>query len=164
MPRIPALADGGFTIDFWVRFSELTKGQIIIDSRNQAGKGIAITVSDHETLTLTMSDGTHESSWDSDPGFHPGTMKVGYWQYVAFVVDGGPKIITVMVDGILNDGGPVREYGWQRFHPMLEDVNGLDTAQAAAGMFGEIRLLRIYNRYLRTSELVGNWRAGTMQI
>jgi hypothetical protein len=25
---------------------------------------------------------------------------------------------------------------------------------------GEMRQLRIYNRYLRTSELVGNWRAG----
>lgn len=161
MPRLPALSSGGFTIDFWVHFTELTKGQIILDTRNEAaGKGIAITVSDRQTLTLTLNDGTHESSWESDPGFHEGTMKVGSWQHVAFVIDGGPKIITVMVDGVLNDGGPVREYGWDRFHPMMDDVNGSATARVAKDMFGEIKLLRIYNRYLRTSELVGNWRAG----
>lgn len=160
MPRVPLLANGGLTIEFWVHFNELTKGQTIFDSRNEEDKGIAITTSDHQTLTLTLNDGSHESSWDSDPGFHSGTMKVGVWQYVSFVVDGGPKIISVMVDGILNDGGPVREFGWGRFHPELSDVNGSATARVGIGMFGEMKLLRIYNRYLRTSELVGNWRAG----
>jgi hypothetical protein len=165
MPRLPALTSGGFTIDFWVHFTELTRGQTILDTRNEAaGKGIAITVSDRQTLTLTLNDGTHESSWDSDPGFHEGTMKVGHWQHVAFVVDGGPKIITVMVDGVLNDGGPVREYGWDRFHPMMDDVNGSATGRVAKDMFGEIKLLRIYDRYLRTSELAGNWRAGTAAL
>ena len=86
-------------------------------------------------------------------------MKVDEWQCVSFVVDGGPKIVTVIVDGILNDGGPVREFGWGRFHEDLSDVNGSATAVVARGIFGDIKLLRIYNRYLRTSESVGNWRA-----
>ena len=73
-------------------------------------------MSDRYTLKLTLHDGTQEASWDSDPGFHPGTLKTGTWQHVAFVVDGGPKIITVMVDGVLNDGGPVREFGRDVFH------------------------------------------------
>src|SRR6202044_1017371 len=115
----------------WPRLRELSSGQTILDSRSASGKGIAITMSDRYTLKLTLNDGTRESSWDSDPGFHPGTMKTGAWQHIAFVVDGGPKIITVMVDGVLNDGGPVREYGWGRFHPELGDVNGRGTAPIA---------------------------------
>jgi hypothetical protein len=160
LPSLPSLDQGGFTIDFWLRLRELSSGQTILDSRSASGKGIAITMTDRYTLKLTLNDGTREASWDSDPGFHPGTLKVGAWQYVAFVVDGGPKIITVMVDGVLNDGGPVREYGWGRFPLELQDVNGLATARAAVGVFGEMKLLRVYDKYLRTSELMGNWRAG----
>jgi hypothetical protein len=160
MPQLPRLKSGGFTVDFWVRLSELTKGQTILDSRNEDGRGIAITLSDRQTILLTLNDGSRESSWDCDPGFHEGTLKVGQWHHVGFVVDGGPKIITVAVDGILNDGGPVREYGWTRFDATLDDVNGSQDARIAHGLFGEMKLLRIYSRSLRTSELVGNWRAG----
>ena len=111
MPSIPSLEQGGFTIDFWIRLSELSRRGKPSSTRGPgSGKGIAITMSDRYTLKLTLNDGTREASWDSDPGFHPGTLKTGAWQHVAFVVDGGPKIITVMVDGVLNDGGPVREY------------------------------------------------------
>jgi Concanavalin A-like lectin/glucanases superfamily/BNR repeat-like domain len=160
LPSLPSLEQGGFTIDFWLRLRELSSGQTILDSRSPSGKGIAITMTDRYTLKLTLNDGTREASWDSDPGFHPGTLKVGAWQYVAFVVDGGPKIITVMVDGVLNDGGPVRDYGWGRFPVELQDVNGQATARVSTGLFGEIKLLRVYDKYLRTSELMGNWRAG----
>ncbi len=86
-------------------------------------------------------------------------MKVGDWQHVAVVVDGGPKIITWIVDGVLNDGGAVRDFGWGRFDRELRDVNGSLTAKIAPAIFGELRKLRVYDRYLRTSELVGNFRA-----
>src|SRR6202789_68345 len=74
--------------------------------------------------------------------------------------EGGPKIVTVMVDGVLNHGGEVRDYGWGRFDPTLGDVNGKTQPPVAPAIFGEMKQLRIYNRYLRTSELVSNWRAG----
>jgi hypothetical protein len=159
-PSLPSLQQGGFTIEFWVRFSELSNGQTVLDTRLEGGKGISITTSNRNTLNLTLNDGVRESSWDSDPGFHPGTMKTGVWQHVAFVVDGGPKIVTVMVDGVLNDGGEVRDYGWGRLDPTLGDVNGKTQAPVAPAIFGEMKQLRIYNRYLRTSELVSNWRDG----
>lgn len=160
MPRLPSLKESGFTIEFWVRLSELTQRQTILDSRDSAAKGVAITTSDRSTFTITLNDGTRESTWDSDPGIHEGTLRTGAWQHIAFVVDGGPKIITVMVNGVLNDGGEVRDCGWGRFHPESDDVNGLASAKVAAGLFGDMNLLRIYDRALRTSELVGNWRAG----
>jgi Concanavalin A-like lectin/glucanases superfamily len=160
MPRLPQLDSGGFAIDLWVRFRELTAGQTILDSRDASGKGIALTMTDRSTWALSLNDGRVKSAWDCDPGTHPGTLKVGEWQHVAAIADGGPKIVTWIVDGVLNDGGAVREYGWSRFHPAMSDVNGAPQAKAAVPLFGEMRKVRVYNRYLRTSEAVGNYRAG----
>src|SRR5690606_22247594 len=94
------------------------------------------------------------------PGTGPGTLKVGDWQHVAVIVDAGPRIISVVVDGILNDGGALREYGWGRFGPDLGDVNGRGRAVLAPRLYGELRSVRVYDRPLRTSEAVGNHRAG----
>ncbi len=161
MPRLPLLsAGGGFTIDMWVRFKELTRGQVILDTREGEGPGIALETSNRFTLKLTLSDGARESNWDSDPGTHAGTLRVGRWQHIAVIVDGGPKIISFVVDGVLNDGGAVRDYGWGRFDPALGDVNGKSNVELAPALSGELKMLRVYGRALRTSEAVGNYRAG----
>ncbi len=159
LPKFPSLTNGGFTLEFRVRLWELSPGQTILNTRLPNGKGVSITTSERSTYTLTLSDGTKEASWDTDPGVHPGTLKVGVWQHIVFVVDGGPKIITAIVDGILNDGGPARDYGWGRFPAELGDVNGKPDAPIAPAIFGNIKDFRIYNRYLRTSEAVGNYRS-----
>jgi hypothetical protein len=161
MPRLPNLAERrGFTLDFRIRLRELTAGQIILDARDAKGKGIALVTSDRFTIKLMLNDGHHKFEWDSDPGTHPGTLKVNTWQHVAVIVDGGPKIVSFVVDGVFNDGGAVREYGWGRFPMAMGDVNGAPTAKLATGLYGKLARLRIYGRYLRTSEAVGNWRSG----
>jgi hypothetical protein len=76
--------------------------------------------------------------------------------HVVITVDGGPKIITFVVDGVLCDGGDQRQFGWGRFSPTLRTPNGAATAKVASA----VRSLRFYNRVLRTSEAVGNYRAG----
>jgi hypothetical protein len=161
MPRLPSLdARGGFTLDFWIRLRDLTPGQIILDTRDKSGKGILLTTSTRASLNLALSDGKTRASWDSDPGTHPGTIRMKQDHHVAFIVDGGPRIISVVVDGVLNDGGAVRQYGFGRFPAELADVNGKAKVLLAPRINGEIRAFRLYNRYLRTSEAVGNWRAG----
>jgi hypothetical protein len=75
---------------------------------------------------------------------------------VVATVDGGPKIITFVVDGVLCDGGDERQFGWGRFTPNLREVNGA----ASLRVHPSVQRLRIYNRALRTSEAVGNFRAG----
>ncbi|MCJ8330523.1 MAG: hypothetical protein HRT89_21320, partial [Lentisphaeria bacterium] len=74
--------------------------------------------------------------------------------HIAFIVDGGSKIISVIVDGILCDGAEDRQYGWGRFHPTMRDARGAEKAQTGPGL----KSLRLYDRYLRTSEVVGNHR------
>ena len=159
MPRLPDLSTGGFSIDFWIKLRELSSGQVLLDARDLSGRGIAIVTTDRFTLQILLSDGKAKSAWDSDPGTQPGTLRAGAWQHVAVIVDGGPKIVTWVVDGVLNDGGPVRDFGWGRFDPQLRDVNGSATAKLAPVLYGELLDFRIYNRYLRTSEAVGNSRA-----
>ena len=159
LPRLPGLDGGGFSLEFRVKFRELSPGQILFDARDASGKGIAITTTDRFTLQLLVHDGRTKSSWDCDPGTHPGTLKTGAWQHVVVTVDGGPKVVTWIVDGVLNDGGAVREFGWGRFDAAMQDVNGAPFARLAPVLYGELGKLRIYDRYLRTSEAVGNWRS-----
>jgi hypothetical protein len=162
MPHLPALTEtGGFTFDFHVRFRELSPGQTLLNARDAAGRGVAITTTDRFTLQLILSDGRNESAWDSDPGTHPGTLRVGRWQHITAIVDAGPRIITWVVDGVLNDGGAVRDFGWGRISPELKDVNGSPKAKLAPLLFGQLGDFRIYDRYLRTSEAVGNFRASS---
>ena len=85
-------------------------------------------------------------------------LEAGKTHHVTFIVDGGPKIITVLVDGILCDGGLERQYGWGRFHADLSDANGT----AEAKVHDAVEVVRIYDRYLRTSEAVANYRAASL--
>jgi hypothetical protein len=160
--ELPVLADlrtrRGFSIDLRVWFDELTAGQTILDTRDDAGKGMLLAISDRATLRLTLSDGRTQAAWDSDPGTGPGTLTVGAWQHVTVIVDAGPRIMMFVVDGVLNDGGAVREYGWGRFPRDLGDINGARRTTLAPGLLGKIGRFRIYDRALRTSEAVGNSR------
>jgi hypothetical protein len=83
-------------------------------------------------------------------------LEAGKLHHVVVVVDGGPKIITFVVDGCLCDGGEFRQFGWGRFSPHLRSANGGKTLRVGPAL----KALRIYNRALRTSEAVGNFRAG----
>ncbi|HUU60364.1 MAG TPA: hypothetical protein VMZ50_12525, partial [Phycisphaerae bacterium] len=80
--------------------------------------------------------------------------------HAAVIVDGGPKIISFVVDGRFCDGGEWRQFGWGRFSPDLRGAGGSDTLRIGPALRGEIKALRIYNRPLRTSEAVANFKAG----
>lgn len=161
LPGLPDLREGGgFTIDLRVRFDELTPGQTILDTRDAAGKGIVLAVSKRSTLGLTLSDGQTTATWDSDPGTGPGTLRVGRWQHITAIVEGGPKLILFVVDGVLNDGGALREYGWGRFPAGMGKVDGRPSVVLAPTLLGQIAAFRLYDRPLRVSEAVGNHRAG----
>lgn len=155
-PAMPQLG-GSFSIDFWMKLKELSAGQVLFDSRDISGKGVLLRTSDRFTIEIVLSDGKMQARWDSDPGTHPGTLRSGVWQHVAVIVDGGPKIISFVVDGQFNDGGAARQYGWVRTPRELGEVNGAQTAQIAPKIMGEVRKLRVYTRALRTAEAVGNY-------
>ena len=104
------------------------------------------------TIRVTLNDGRTESAWECDAG----AVRVDRLQHMVITVDGGPKIITFVVDGVLCDGGDERQFGWGRFSPVLRAPNGARTVKIDPA----VRSLRVYQRALRTSEAVGNFRAG----
>jgi hypothetical protein len=170
MPRLPAFHQrdnsrpdyggrdlrAGFSIDLWVQFETLDAGQVLLDTRTETGQGVLLTTAGNGVLRLTLHDGREECAWTSDPAL----LQPGRLHHVAVIVDGGPKLITWVVDGLLNDGGEHRQFGWGRFSPTLRNVNGSPTLRTAPSLCGEIRRLRLYDRALRSSEAVGNYRAG----
>jgi hypothetical protein len=105
---------------------------------------------------LTLNDGSLIHSWDTDPGM----VKTGNAQHVVFVVDGAPNIISCIVNGKLCDGGRYRPLGFDWFDYKLIDINGSDKLKVAPDFNGSVRSLRIYDRYLRTSEAISNFKAG----
>jgi hypothetical protein len=142
----------GFTLDFWLELSSTAPGQVLLDSRDAQSRGLLVTTSKDKAIEVTLNDGRTESSWTCDAD----TLHAGRLQHIVIVVDGGPKIISFVVDGVLQDGGEARQFGWGRFSPHLRAANGASVAQLGPGL----RSLRIYQRALRTSEVVGNFRAG----
>ena len=141
----------GFSLDFWLKLDSVAVGQMILDSRKQS-QGILISTTDAGAVRITLNDGRTECTWDSDQG----CIQPGKLQHVVITVDGGPKIITFVVDGVLCDGGDERQFGWGRFSPNLRAPNGAKTMKINPA----VSSLRIYNRALRTSEAVGNFQAG----
>lgn len=142
----------GFSLDMWLKLDSLKAGQAILDSRNESGRGILVSTTDAGTVQIILNDGRSQTSWDSDRG----VVKAGAQQHVVITVDGGPKIITFVVDGVLCDGGDQRQFGWGRFSTTLRTPNGADKLRVARS----VQSLRLYNRALHTSEAVGNFHAG----
>ena len=151
VPVFPDLRDlGGFTLDLWLDPDGVQPGSVLLDTRDAHGKGIALTVTDDgDAVRLDLSDGGTKAAWACDRTLlGPGTL-----HHVVAVVDSGPKIITFIVDGVLCDGGEERQFGWGRFPAELGDVNGSETLTLAPA----VKRLRVYDRYLRTSEVIANF-------
>jgi len=156
--KLPDLSKrGGFTVEMWVRLRSLDGPKVVLDSRaGGKGKGLAVTVTKDRTLAIAFGDAGRIGTWDVDKGL----LKPGKLHHVVFIVDGGPGIISCIVDGRFCDGGThPRQFGWGRFGRKIGEVGG-GTLRFPTNAAAGIESLRIYNRYLRTSEAVANWRAG----
>lgn len=153
-PEIPSLIDGGFSVELWATFADLSPGQILLDNRNAKGQGFLISTVKGTCLQIQLNDGEHSFTWQTD-----NIRQLNRCHQIVFNVDGAADLLSVVVDGKLCDGGNFRQYGWGRFSSKLDDVNG-KRLRLAPRFNGVIHRLRIYNRYLTTSEAVGNFHAG----
>lgn len=142
----------GFSLDLWLTLDSLAPDQTLLDSRDHTGKGILVSTAESGTIRVALNDGRQNASWDSDQG----VILPGKRQHVVITVDGGPMIITFVVNGVLCDGGDQRQFGWGRFSPTLRTPNGGETLKIAK----PVHLFRLYTRALRTSEAVGNFLTG----
>ena len=146
----------GFSIDIWFQLNSLKSGQVLLDNRSPNGEGVALQTTDKGTVAIVLNDGRTENRWDCDPGL----IEKRNLHHLIVIVDGGPKIITFVVDGILCDGGEYRQFGWGRFSPNYRGITGMDNLRIGPSLNGRVKSLRMYDRALLTSEAIGNFRKG----
>ncbi|HUX94947.1 MAG TPA: exo-alpha-sialidase [Bacteroidales bacterium] len=152
LPSLPGLSDGSITVELMLNVKELIPGQLILDNTDPAGEGFKIFVTPKRTISISLNDNGIESTWDTDPG----VVSSGR-QHIVFVVDGQANLITTIVNGKLCDGGRYRFTGWSWFDSRINNINGTGKLNALTDFNGNIEELRIYNRYLTTSEAIGNY-------
>jgi len=147
---------GGMALDLWLTPRSVAPGQTVLDCRAADGKGFALVTSEAGALRLELADGQNKVAWACDPNL----LKAGKPHHVVAVVDAGPRVVSFIVDGVLCDGGESRPYGWTRYASDLGDVSGSGVLRVAPSWDGAVQKLRIYGRYLRTSEAVAAFHAG----
>ena len=118
-------------------------------------KGYEIAVAADGEVELFVTDGfdqtfRHATTIGSD-GVNDGSRHV-----VAFVVDGGPKVVSVVVDEHLDDGGEHLPQGWAFVPPGLGEIGG-SRAQLHAG--GRLVRYALFDRALLTSEAISAARS-----
>ena len=64
-------------------------------------------------------------------------------------------MISFVVNGVLSDGSSERSQGWTVLDQSLGSVAGDGRCRVGSG----VQTVRLYSRALRTTELVGMWRA-----
>ena len=145
----------GFTIDICFNLANIEEGQVLLDARDSTGKGWSVSTTADATIQLSLCDVRTRSVWDCDKNM----LQPGKDHYVSIIVDGGPQIIAFVVDGILNDGGDTRQFGWGRFSPYLQSVSGSKELVIGEKINGNIKSVTIYNRALTISEAIGNYNS-----
>ncbi len=147
----------GFTFDFRIKLTDIRAGQRLFTAKTDQGTEIIIQTAEYGSIEIVISDGENTEKWSSDPG-----LINAYGEHcVAVSVDKGPKIIQFVVDGTVCNGRDFRQYGWTRFRSNLSNITFQqievgDLVQGTLRPQGNMTNLRIYNRPLMNTEVIGN--------
>ncbi|MBU0606499.1 MAG: glycoside hydrolase [Armatimonadetes bacterium] len=140
----------GLTLEIALQLPDLQPGRVLLDNRDAAGRGFALRAAAAGALELSLSDGQTESHWTSDPVLTPGQS-----HHVVVNLDGGPRVVSYIIDGRFGDGGDERQFGWGRFSPHLRHVNGAAQLRLAPC----VTAMRLYGRVLLTCEAISLYRS-----
>lgn len=152
LPGTQDLSTGGaFTLELWVDIDDLRPGQVVLDSRNGGGPGMTVAVAPRSALSLTLSDGSTTVEYTTDEA----RLTVDRPRHFVFIVDGASRVLSAVVNADLCKGDYYRQFGWLRLPPELGAIPGGE-AKLAPDLKGRLLHLRMYDRYLLTSEAIGN--------
>jgi hypothetical protein len=147
-PKLPALnKNGGFTLVFDLKADQLRERDVLIDGYRDR-QGIKISVSADNTLLFSMSDGNHMVELTSNQN----VLTPGKSHQIAIIVDGYPDLVSMIVDGKVQDGGKEKLRGTVWFDHAFTHTNNANTWQIAQK---KISNLHVYNRFLLTTEVIG---------
>jgi hypothetical protein len=151
-PALPDLNRGaGFTISLQLNIDSSGHSASLINCMPN-GKGVKIDLLPDSTVVFTMSDGKETVELHSNKGILTGQKP----HHVAIIIDGYPGLISMVVDQEFQDGGEARERGTVYFSHEFTSVNDSEFWEVNQKI---IRNLRVYNRVLLTTEVIGLQRA-----
>jgi len=163
-PVLPDLSTGdGFSLSIWISGlkDNIKPGLVIVNAMDPSSKkGLQIQTGNNYSVLLNISDGQNFQSISTDE-ICGATLWDGKNHHIGFIVDGGPKVMSVIVDSILCDGGAYSRLGWTFFPSQMTSVNASIYTLAPTFSPNKFLWFRVYNVYLFTSEMIGNWRAGS---
>ncbi len=130
-----SLTAAGFAVE-----AVLTTGApgLLLDCRESDGRGVALEF-DAERLILTLCDGCEECRMRSERV----VLKSG--DRLTVNVDGGPGVVSFILNGVFLDGGEELQFGWRRFDRRL--VN-----RPVKAPLTQAENVTIHNRLLMTAE------------
>ena len=136
-------------------------GDVLFDS-SDAGGGVTVSGTNVVAgqINFTVRAGATRFSIATDAVCSAALAAPGIHFYGA-VFDGGPRIATVMVDGVLCDGAANEDTGWKWFPALSAALRGASTMKVAPSFQGTLLRASWWTRMLSTSELVGMYRAFT---
>lgn len=150
-------AGESFSLDVWLTLDSLAPGQLIADAAEGPARGWRLLTADGGALRLELGDGQSGALWESDRD----VLRAGERHHIAVIVDGGPKLMLFVVDGVLSDGGEDRQFGWGRFSPLLRSVGSRGSLNVAPALRGNVHRVRLYGRALTVSQAVAHHLAGS---
>ena len=153
-PAFGSLAGGGLSVELWVTPDHAAPGETLFTTR-KGRRGVrvgTVSVRDLLVMRIELYDGDRQVVWYADPG----VLQKDRLHHVVFVCDAAAGFVGAVVDGRYCDGGEKRVYGWGEVPAGLWAVAASERARVSAG----VKQARLYDRALRTSEAVGNFRAG----
>jgi hypothetical protein len=153
-PKLTGLKEGSLSIELLLDVNELEFGHVILENIDKEGNGVTIRVTPERTIELTLSGNEQKASLDTDPG-----MVTEGVNHIVFNIDGEANLITSVVNGKLCDGGRYRLQGWSWFPSEINQINGNGILRVASQFNGKVKMLRIYEKYLTTTEAISNYRS-----
>ena len=145
----------GLTLELWIELASLDAGRVLFDTRvaGAGSAGVSLTTNAGGALSLTLGDGRQTCVWDSDR-----VLRAGAVHHVAAIVDGGPKVVSFVIDGRLCDGGDARQFGWGRYSPTLMHARGLASPRVAND--SGVLKWEVHPRALKTFEVIERFLGG----
>lgn len=143
----------GFSVELCIKAG--AEPGVLADNRKPGGRGFAVELTEDRTIRAVLNDGRSESHWTSCTSLNEKADS-----HAVVIIDGGPKVILLVINGIFDDGGEQRQFGFGMFHPFFQSPNG---AELRIGT--HVSMLRIYSRALLTAEAVALYQkqsAGNM--
>lgn len=153
-PEFGSFAGGGLSVELWVTPDFAAPGETLFSTR-KGRRGIRVgttSVKGLLVLRIELYDGDRQVVWHADPE----VLRKDLLHHVVFVCDAVAGRLGAVVDGKVCDGGEKRFYGWGEIPAGLWAVSASERARISAS----VKQARLYDRALRTSEAVGNFRAG----